>query len=259
MENLFWNNVPLRIYERISRFKRKKIEKKFEGDEVACTICHSKYREFGRIGVKKRPNAKCHNCGSLERHRLIWKYLCEKELLKAPISLLHFAPEKAFYEIFSSLPNIEYFPCDLDPKKYNSWGKAKVSKVDVTNIPYGSGKFDLILCNHVLEHVPDDKLAMSELFRVMKQGGSGIFQVPIDYQRAETYEDFSIVTPKGRLKAFGQHDHVRWYGRDYGDRLRRAGFHVVEDDFVKGFSEKEQYKYGLMDTELIYLCKKLGD
>lgn len=97
---------------------------------------------------------------------------------------------------------------------------------------------------------------MSELYRVMKKGGSGIFQVPIDYNRDETFEDFSITSPKEREKAFGQHDHVRLYGKDYKTRLENAGFRVTEDDFVKGFSTSEQTRYGIRDSELIYYCEK---
>ena len=114
--------------------------------------------------------------------------------------------------------------------------------MDITDIPFEKDTFDFILCNHVLEHVPDDKLAMSELYRVMKKGGNGIFQVPIDYGRATTYEDWTITTPEERKKAFGQHDHVRWYGQDYKLRLHEAGFSVHEDDFVKKFSSEDIYK-----------------
>ena len=110
----------------------------------------------------------------------------------------------------------------------------------------------------MLEHVVRDDVAMKELYRVMKTGGSGIFQVPIDYNREKTYEDFSITDPKEREKAFGQHDHVRWYGKDYGKKLEHAGFNVVVDDFVNSFSQEEIFRYGLIPTELIYYCLKVN-
>lgn len=228
-------------------------------NNVECPICNSKFKEFGTFGIVPRRNARCQGCGSLERHRLLWKYLNAKTDLfanKNNLQLLHFAPEKVFYTIFSSGKNIQYYPCDLNPDIYTYEEDNKVQKVDITDIPFKENYFDAILCNHVLEHIPDDALAMSELYRVLKKGGWAILQVPIDYSREYTYEDFSITTPEGREKAFGQDDHVRWYGRDYKDRLARAGFTVMVDEYVKSFTEEEQFRYGFMKDELIYYCKK---
>ncbi len=169
---------------------------------------------------------------------------------------MHFAPEKMFYDIFSTNKDIEYYPCDLSPKAYTYDGNVKIIKADITKIPFQENYFDVIICNHVLEHITADGLATSELYRVLKKDGWAILQVPIDYKREATYEDFSITTPKGREKAFGQKDHVRWYGQDYKDRLKKAGFIVKEDDFVKSFSSEDLYRYGLIKSELIYYCKK---
>lgn len=243
---------------RKARRTRKQI-RLFKGDVVFCPFCKSTFREFGVFGISKRPNARCHKCGSLERHRLQWKYLTEK--LKffdshEPVKLLHFAPEKMFYDIFSEMPNLEYVPCDLFPSKYSYKGKAEILKVDITNIPFPDNTFDFILCSHVLEHIPDDRLAMQELYRVMKPHGSGIFQVPIP-GRPDTYEDFSIQRPEDREKAFGQHDHVRVYGFDYPDRLRSAGFKVTEDDFARSFSPEECFRLGINASEVLYFCQKL--
>ena len=116
--------------------------------------------------------------------------------------------------------------------------------------------FDVIICNHVLEHIENDKLAMSELHRVMKKDGWGIFQVPLEYSFATTYEDFTITDPLEREKAFRQKDHVRIYGRDYKDRLTSAGFKVKEDDYVKSLSNQEIKKYRLAPDDLIYFCSK---
>jgi SAM-dependent methyltransferase len=248
--------IPNKFRVKYREYKKKRIIKTYAGNDVTCNICHSNYSAFGAYGLEKRRNARCHNCGSLERHRLVWKYIEDKELLKKPLSILHFAPEKVLYDIFSSSPGIQYYPCDLFPENYKNTGRIKITKVDITDIPFDSNQFDFILCNHVLEHVPDDHLAMSELFRVMKNDGFGIFQVPIDYNREHTYEDFSITTPEGRIKAFGQHDHVRWYGRDYKNRLAKVGFKVLEDDYVTTFSKNEQVRYGFMSSEMIYFCKK---
>lgn len=248
--------VPHRVQTKYHAYKKKKIAQAYAGDAVNCTICDSSYLVFGAFGLEKRNNAECHNCGSLEHHRLIWKYIQDKQLLDRPVSILHFAPEKVFYDIFSVAPNVEYYPCDLMPELYDHKGKTKVIKADITQIPFEDNRFDFVLCNHVLEHIPDDHLAMTELRRVMKPDGFGIFQVPIDYNRAETYEDFSITTPEGRLEAFGQHDHVRCYGCNYKKRLSKAGFDALEDNYVTTFSKSDQFKYGFVDTEMIYLCKK---
>jgi len=230
----------------------------YKGDNVYCTVCKSSFKVFATAGLTKRENARCVNCGSLERHRLLSKYLFEELniLNKGKIRMLHFAPERFFFDVFSNHDNVEYYPCDLFPESYAFEGKSKVLKVDITKIPFEDNFFDVILCNHVLEHIPNDRLAMEELYRVMKNNGWGIFQVPLDYSRAVTYEDFSITTPNARQKAFGQNDHVRWYGRDYTNRLMQVGFNVTSDNYVQRFSKEEAWKFGFETDELIYLCRK---
>lgn len=232
----------------------------FKGDEVTCPICNSHYKIFAPYGVKKRSNARCHNCGSMERHRLLYLYLRSRlDLLNntgTVIRLLHFAPEKMFHELFSHAPGIAYTPCDLFPEEYNYGGKVPIVKVDITQIPFQDASFDFILCNHVLEHIPDDKKAMAELYRVMASGGKGIFQVPLGRERLVTYEDPTITDPQEREKAFGQKDHVRLYGQDYAERLADAGFNVNADTYLQDFTEAERYRYGLPNAEKIYLCTK---
>ena len=253
--------IPVGIRNQFRDYKRQKKVKKYKGNAVLCVICKHEFSAFAPFGLKakKRQNAQCHNCGSLERHRILWKYLHDElSLFKGDRKLrfLHFAPQIMFYDLFSKMDHIEYIPCDLFPEKYHYGNGAKVVKVDITAIPFDDNHFDFILCNHVLEHIPDDALAMSEMYRVMKKRGGGIFQVPMDYNLKETYEDFSITTPKEREKAFGRHDHVRWYGQDYGHRLAKAGFQVKEDDYVKQFSADELFKFGFKKGEFIYYCSK---
>ena len=128
--------------------------------------------------------------------------------------------------------------------------------MDVHDIPFDDNSFDVIMCNHVLEHVEDDHKVMSEFFRVMKKGGWGIFQVPIDTSREETFDDPSITDPKEREKYYWQADHVRLYGNDYGKKLAAVGFDVIEDNFINELSQKEVERYALPKGELIYYCKK---
>jgi len=253
-------SLPCFVVRKYLKYKSHKRMKGYEGNGVKCPACGSTFRIFAPTGHPLRENAKCPQCESVERGRLLWLYITELTNLfecRSGIRLLHFAPEKFFYDKFSKLQNLEYVPCDLFPEKYIFGGKVKTAKVDITRIPFADNSFDVILCNHVLEHIPDDALAMSELYRVMKPGGWGIFQTPINYARNKTYENFSITTPEGRLKAFGQSDHVRWYGVDYKNRLEKAGFEVTVNNFVKKFSDKELFKYGLNKTELIYRCDKV--
>ncbi len=228
----------------------------YGGNKVECPICGAHYRSFGAYGVAKRHNALCFNCLTLERHRLLWLYLhrCTPVLRgKSAFKILHFAPEKAIYDRLDGTEG--YTPCDLHPELYHFKGTTEVAKVDICNVPFEDETFDVILCNHVLEHIEDDARAMSELHRVLKREGFAILQVPIDESRATTYEDFSIASPRERERAFGQYDHVRVYGCDYEDRLRRAGFSVTLDEWGFGLPKDECERFALI-PETIYLCKK---
>lgn len=134
---------------------------------------------------------------------------------------------------------------------------AKV-KMDVHDIPFEESTFDIAMCNHVMEHVEDDIKAMSEIYRVLKPGGWAIIQIPFFYPlKDETYEDKNITDPKDREQAYGQDDHVRMYGKDYGARLEQAGFKVTVDDFVKTLPKKEVERMALPPDEMIYFCQKI--
>ncbi|WP_223033954.1 class I SAM-dependent methyltransferase [Hanstruepera marina] len=256
MKDRVKNIIPKFILKRYYKYVN---YKRYYGSNVKCPICKSEYRIFKTYGLSQRKNAECLNCGSLERHRLLWKYLNEKINFfesKKQFRMLHFAPEKIFYNIFTQVSNLQYIPCDLNPEVFKYNGNIPIEKVDITKIPYKDNAFDFILCNHVLEHIPNDKLAMSELFRVMKPNGFGIFQVPLNPLLNETYEDFSITSPEAREKAFGQKDHVRVYGLDYKEKLESVGFRVNVDDYVKSFDKDLRFKYGFMESERIYNCSK---
>ena len=260
MKALVKKVIPEFLKSEYRILKKKKLLQRYSGDKVFCLICKSSFREFMPFGLVTRKNACCPNCESLERHRLLFKYLTDKTNIfsknRGQLRVLHFAPEKAFYDLFSADKTIDYVPTDICPDFYNYNGPVAIKEMDITKIPYQDNYFDVVLCSHVLEHISDDRLAMSEIFRVMKKGGWSILQVPIDYNRETTYEDFSITEPEARLAAFGQKDHVRWYGRDYKERLASVGFNVNEDAYVKSFSPEEIFHYGFMQTELVYYCTK---
>lgn len=164
--------------------------------------------------------------------------------------MLHVAPEICFMERFEALENLEYITADIESPL------AKV-KMDIHEIPFEDNSIDIIFCNHVLEHVDDDMKALSEMRRVLKPGGWAILQVPFFYPLLKTtYEDKSIVDPKEREKAFGQDDHVRMYGEDYGTRLASSGFRVVEERLIDELSDDEKSLYALPEKEVIYKVVK---
>ena len=168
------------------------------------------------------------------------------------MKILHFAPEPIFHQRFSSIPDVDYYPVDLNPKAF------KIRKVvDITDIPFDDNTFDLIMCTHVLEHIPDDKKAMSELYRVLKPNeGVALLTVPIG-NRATTLEKPEYNTPELRSKYYGQWDHVRRYGADYPERLKAAGFSVEEITMEKFFNLDDLSKYGLIRWERFHICKKI--
>jgi SAM-dependent methyltransferase len=128
--------------------------------------------------------------------------------------------------------------------------------LDVGRLPFVSAVFDAILCNHVLEHVPDDRSALRELRRVLRPGGWAILQVPVALALRQTLEDPSVTSASERLRRFGQEDHVRLYGPDYPDRIREAGLHVRPILFARGLGERVAGRYGLLRDETIFFCQR---
>lgn len=129
-------------------------------------------------------------------------------------------------------------------------------KADICDLPFDDNSYDVIFCNHVLEHIPDDQKAMKELYRILRPGGMGIFQIPQDLNRETTFEDDSITDKAERARIFGQYDHVRIYGRDYFDKLRSVGFKVEEVDYTSTLSEEEIDQYRLAKGEILPLVSK---
>ncbi|MDC0622917.1 class I SAM-dependent methyltransferase [Flavobacteriaceae bacterium] len=222
-----------------------------KGNKFTDPIDGKSFRKFLSYGYNKlRKNALSPSTLSLERHRLLWLYLInETVLFERKVKLLHFAPEQAFYTRFKKLNNIQYDSIDINSPL------AKI-KADICDLPIKDNTYDFILCNHVLEHVLDDNKAMSELYRVLKKGGTGIFQVPIDMNRKKTFQDDSITDKLERNKIFGQYDHVRVYGKDYFNKLKNTGFKVKQIDYSKEFSDEEILKYSIIKGEIIPVCTK---
>src|SRR6266487_5244278 len=218
------------------------------GNNVECPCCGSKYLTFLPAGIVKRPNAACIKCGSLERHRNLWLFFsANSQLFAKPVKLLHAAPEKIFYKKFRANKNIDYYPIDLHPDNYN-YG-IKTMEMDLTDMRYNDNFFDAVVCNHVLEHIPDDIKAMKEMYRVLKPGGWAIINVPTNPQLASTVEDITINDPKKQLELFGQPDHVRIYGKDYIDRLLSSRFKVEIIQYPLQFDYNKRFYYGLKENE----------
>lgn len=216
------------------------------GNGVMCPVCGGTFRHFTGFGDPWRPHAMCPSCRSLERHRLAWIFLqSHTRLFRDPLRVLHIAPEPILMERLRSLPNLDYLTADLNPEKADV-------QMDICNIEYPDESFDVILCAHVLEHVPNANRAMRELRRVLSPAGFALLDVPMNPALQDTYEDWSITSDEGRRAAFGQFDHVRWFGRNYPDLLREARFHVDVDPFPLS-SEKSQ-RYGISSSDHIYYC-----
>lgn len=226
---------------------------KYRGKGVYCPCCGSEFREFARFGGNRRKNAWCPECESLERHRLLWMFFEKKtNLYTENIRLLHVAPETIFYNRFNTLPNLDYYPAD----KYNELYPSNTKYIDLLNIDLADESVDAIICNHVFQYIEEDRRAMSELFRVLKKGGWAVMQVPVNKALQKTHEDPTITDPLEREKVFGLKEHVRFYGPDYADRLREAGFTVSVEDYTGSFSDAENFKYGFWKGDDIYYCKK---
>jgi SAM-dependent methyltransferase len=187
---------------------------------------------------------------SLERHRLLWLYLKnETDFFSSKLKILHFAPEQAFYKRFRKLSNLDYTTTDMNSPLADV-------KADICNLPFNDNEFDVILCNHVLEHIPDDTKAMEELYRILKPNGWGVFQIPQDLNRETTFEDNTITDRNERAKIFGQYDHVRVYGRDYFEKLRSIGFQVEAVDYTSKLTEEDITTYCLAKGEIIPMVRK---
>ncbi|WP_299246634.1 class I SAM-dependent methyltransferase [uncultured Aquimarina sp.] len=248
---LILNTIPRPLLIRLSYVARPLISFFLRGNKYTDPIDGKSFSKFLPYGYgNQRDNVLSPSTLSLERHRLLWLYLQnETDFFSAKAKVLHFAPEQAFYKRFKNLKNLDYTTTDLNSPLADV-------KADICNLPFATNEYDIIFCNHVLEHIPDDTKAMQELLRVLKPGGMAILQIPQELSRATTFEDNSITDPKERAKIFGQYDHVRVYGKDYFDKLRSIGFQVNEVDYTNDLSKEEVIKYCLAAGEILPVCYK---
>jgi SAM-dependent methyltransferase len=219
------------------------------GDQVFCPVCSRSFS--GWLGGTI--DGACPNCESWTRQKLMVLDLEQRLGTMAtqrtsPLRTLLFAPDPGVEAWLRARPELRLTTTDIAAPGVDL-------NLDITALDLADASYDLILCSHVMEHVPDDATAFAELYRVLSPGGCLLVQVPYARERAETYEDFSITDPAEREREFGQFDHVRVYGQDLKDRIAAAGFDVTLDWPVRAMSPEEATRYGLFD-DAVFICLK---
>ncbi len=242
-----WARAPLR------RVRDRVRAPFYRGTGRFCPVCQRSSRRFRPAGVVPRKEAQCAHCGALERHRLLWLYVSRRTDLfdGRPKKMLHVAPEACLELRFRQRLGEGYLTADLHNPR-------AMVRMDVTDIGYPDESFDVICCSHVLEHVPDDRRALGEFWRVLRRDGWAILLVPVG--PGPTLEDPSVVEPAERLKLFGQEDHVRQYGPDVVDRLREAGFAVTVTTAQDLVEADDAVRMGLTPAcgDIYHCTKRIG-
>jgi len=240
--------IPRKYLHHVSHFFLRLLAITYRGKGFIDPINGKSYRRFLPYGrLHSRTNALSPATLSLERHRLMHLYLERKtDFFTGRYKVLHIAPEYCFLKRFKALPNLEYITADLE----SPWADVKM---DINAMPFHENEFDIVFCNHVLEHIPDDVHAMREILRVLKPGGWALMQVPMNPTAEKTDEDPTITDPRERERRFLQDDHFRLYGKDYADRLAKAGFEVHIDRLIEELHEEEVRRFALMPGEHLYI------
>jgi SAM-dependent methyltransferase len=213
------------------------------GGDYACPCCGHRIGGF----VRRGPQEICPRCRSRARHRVMALYLRKLDLAGARV--LHLAPERCIHTYLRRLPDVDYMGGDLEP------GRFVLRQLDARDLPFPPRRFDLVVCSHVLEHIREDTLVISEFARVVGPGGSALIQVPVDHALGATYEDPAVTEPAARRVAFGQEDHVRVYGRDVESRFRSAGVDVRRVRVEDIADAQERRRFGLETPD----CKRGTD
>ena len=250
---LILNLIPRPILQRMAGWAVPLLGLIYVGRGRECPVCGTKRRKFLPYGyVTSRDNALCPNCLSLERHRLLWLWLQrESDLFERCPKLLHVAPEVCLMRHLRKAykgHEVDYVTADLESPLADI-------HFDIQQIPLADNSFDVIFCNHIMEHVEDDLRAMRELYRVMRRGGWGVVLSPVELEREHTFEDDSITDEAERTRIFGQYDHRRVYGRDYADRLRSVGFEVEDLDYAATFTDADRQRFAL-PADHLYIVRK---
>ncbi len=235
----------------------------FRGKGYTCNICGAIYSRFVphlpgpniSDAIEKYTviagfgsNVFCPNCLSTNRERLVLAILKDQLSIDGK-TILHLSPEKHVFNFINKRAVVT--TADIEPGFYRGIDK-KVQYADIMHLPFPDNSFDIIIANHILEHIADDEGAMRELFRVLKKDGTAILQVPFSLTIKATFEDTAINNPSLQEKLFGQNDHVRIYAaEDYIMRLVNAGFKVR----ILKEQDLEKYKmYAIQEGEWVFMA-----
>jgi SAM-dependent methyltransferase len=234
---------------RVRAIVRRRLDRiAYRGDNVECPCCGSRFDRF-KPGLTNAAIRVCPRCGSHDRHRALWLWFDRHpELLEPGAEVIHWSPEWVLSRRLRAVAGLRYRSVDLDA--------GADLQADITDVPLPDASVDLVVCSHVLEHVDDDRAAMSEIARVLRPGGRAVLLVPLAIGRP-TLEDPAIVTPEERRRAYWQDDHVRLYGdEDFAGRLRAAGLEVSVDRLAADADESTRARYGLLTDDLIFVARR---
>jgi SAM-dependent methyltransferase len=239
--------VPPRYKQAVRRAYLRLAAIRSAGSAVECPVCGASLRQFARFHGERD---QCPRCGTLMRHRALALILRDRLRVQewGQARVMHIGPAKAVAEWLAGQERVDYVSVDLD-------SPLAMVHADACDLPFEDGSFDLAVCIHVLEHIPDDRQALREMQRVLRPGGRAVLQVPPS-DLAETREDPSVTDPGERERLFGQYDHVRLCGADYPERIAEAGFEVERVDYVETLDEDLRRRYGLRTGEPFDLCVK---
>lgn len=234
------------------------------GSRLECPFCNWHFRRFRPagfeypvlkekhvVGASYHLDDVCPRCMSNARERLAYLFLKTRtSFFTDPLRVLHVAPEPNIARVLSAQPNLRYVTADL-------FEPHVMTRFDVMNLPFAGSTFDAVICNHVLEHVSNDRVAMAEIYRVLRPEGWALLQVPIALALDRTIEDPTATTEADRINLFGQSDHVRLYNAaDYAERLQETGFRVSVTNYASELAEGAMVKYALVPEEQIFVCTK---
>src|ERR1017187_3334346 len=234
------------------------------GSGIECPFCGGHFRrlrpagfaypilvENRVVGATPRPNVVCPRCKSHDRERLLYLFIKnETRLLEEGGRVLHVAPEPQMRKALVRCGRVSYLSADLDATD-------AMVPADLLNMPFRDDWFDAVICNHVLEHVDDDRQGMREIRRVLKPGGWAILQVPIALALTRTIEDPSVKDESERIRGFGQRDHLRMYSpEDYPEGARESGFEVSIIPYAQKLGKELVARHALAGEEIIYFCGK---
>ena len=220
----------------------------FKGEGYHCPICNTNLKKW--IPINNASDNLCPACGSIARTRLMTSLLFDAPfyLEKQAWSVLHFSPSRPLKRLLRKYPKLDYVSTDYESQYEDR-------NYDITSIPEPDNRFDLIICFHVLEHIPDDRKAMEELYRIVKPGGTVLLQTP--FQEGETYEDSNITSEVDREKHFGQKDHVRIYGlNDFVARLQNVGFKIDKQNAIDLIGEEKVNRLAIKGENVVVFASK---